>query len=270
MRIEACAFLLGALFLLIGILGGGVEVEKFKIPRMGVVTRAIVTVFGFVFMGLGLAMVSQESLVELLTSDVREQEASGTAPAEPASPDEEAALTFMETETAPVATPAARKPGRAEPKAEDMVDEIKVMSAAEPVTGQTPVQVQSVEEPGHLTAAAERPVQVEESIQFIIYSLLGDAQISQSVVIRLEGELAGMVVVDEHNPRSSIVAALPCGPRQYTLKAQGCFFDYEDYVEFEHFGFGQGTIDVEPGKTFRVECTYIDTVWRLALVEHED
>jgi hypothetical protein len=56
MGIDAIAFGLGAILLLVGILGGGFELREFKVPPVGKALRLIATAIGlfFILVGIGL------------------------------------------------------------------------------------------------------------------------------------------------------------------------------------------------------------------------
>ena len=51
MTIETLSFILGALLVLAGILGGGFEIKEVKIPKISGVTRFIAMVVGLAFIG---------------------------------------------------------------------------------------------------------------------------------------------------------------------------------------------------------------------------
>jgi hypothetical protein len=59
MTMELVVFALGALLLLIGIVGGGFELKEVKIPRVGRVARVLATTAGTVLILAGISMVAQ-------------------------------------------------------------------------------------------------------------------------------------------------------------------------------------------------------------------
>jgi hypothetical protein len=54
MSIEALTFVLGAVLLLTGILGGGFQIKDLRIPKVDRVPRVAATVCGLGFIGVGL------------------------------------------------------------------------------------------------------------------------------------------------------------------------------------------------------------------------
>jgi hypothetical protein len=54
MTIEVVSFLVGALFVLIALLGGGIEVKELKVPTVGTGKRIAALIGGLMFIGLGL------------------------------------------------------------------------------------------------------------------------------------------------------------------------------------------------------------------------
>ena len=54
MNVEILSFILGALLLLIGIIGGGFEIKELKLPKVGGTTRLISIIVGSLFIALGV------------------------------------------------------------------------------------------------------------------------------------------------------------------------------------------------------------------------
>ena len=54
MTLQTLSFILGALLLLTGILGGGFEVKEIKIPKIGGPVRLIATVVGIAFIAIAI------------------------------------------------------------------------------------------------------------------------------------------------------------------------------------------------------------------------
>jgi hypothetical protein len=81
MGIDALAFSLGALLLLVGILGGGFELREFKVPPVGKVLRLIAAAVGLFFILLGLGLHPNASdPVAFTTKPLQDELASTPAP----------------------------------------------------------------------------------------------------------------------------------------------------------------------------------------------
>lgn len=61
MTVEFIVFALGALLLLIGIIGGGFELKEIKIPPVGRIARALSSMAGVILILMGISMVAQSS-----------------------------------------------------------------------------------------------------------------------------------------------------------------------------------------------------------------
>ena len=56
MTLETISFIVGGFLVIVGILGGGLEIKEIKIPKVGLSVRLIAIVFGLAFIGLGIKM----------------------------------------------------------------------------------------------------------------------------------------------------------------------------------------------------------------------
>lgn len=56
MTTEILAFIFGCILVLIGIIGGGLEVKELKVPIVGWPTRVIAIIVGIIFVGLGFKL----------------------------------------------------------------------------------------------------------------------------------------------------------------------------------------------------------------------
>jgi hypothetical protein len=65
---EIISFVFGVLLILIGILGGGFEVRKVKIAKVGRGTRLLAVVSGLSFITLGIAIQSRDTTPEKVSS----------------------------------------------------------------------------------------------------------------------------------------------------------------------------------------------------------
>jgi len=76
MGIDAIAFGLGALLLLVGILGGGFEIREFKTPPIGRALRVIATMIGlfFILLGIGLRESFTPSKEEVAAKEIPKNE----------------------------------------------------------------------------------------------------------------------------------------------------------------------------------------------------
>lgn len=54
---------LGAMLLLVGIVGGGFEIKEFKVPKVGPVPRAVAAIAGLIFITLGIRLGTTETAV---------------------------------------------------------------------------------------------------------------------------------------------------------------------------------------------------------------
>lgn len=61
MTIEFIVFALGALLLLIGVIGGGFELKEIKIPPVGWIARALSSMAGVILILVGISMVAQSA-----------------------------------------------------------------------------------------------------------------------------------------------------------------------------------------------------------------
>jgi hypothetical protein len=94
MTVEVMMCVFGALLVLTGIVGGGLEVKELKIPKVGMPSRVAAYVSGFLFilMGVVLSFKGEEPVEE----DPREEVAN--ARAEPETPAEEPGAASEEPE----------------------------------------------------------------------------------------------------------------------------------------------------------------------------
>ena len=56
MTLETISFIVGGFLVIVGILGGGLEIKEIKIPKVGLSVRLIAIVFGLAFICLGIKM----------------------------------------------------------------------------------------------------------------------------------------------------------------------------------------------------------------------
>ena len=109
---ETVLILIGALFLLIGLLGGGIEISAIKVPTAGGPQRAVLGVIGVVMIVVGAKFVMDTRAQEQATPDAA-QAASAASAAGPAAAASEAAPAASEAApaasdaTAPTTDPAA-------------------------------------------------------------------------------------------------------------------------------------------------------------------
>jgi hypothetical protein len=84
MSVEIIAFIFGCILVLIGIIGGGMEIKELKVPTISWPTRIIAIIGGVVFIGFGVELPSsrqeEQSPVQGVEAPVKESHSSPVAP----------------------------------------------------------------------------------------------------------------------------------------------------------------------------------------------
>ncbi len=115
-------------------------------------------------------------------------------------------------------------------------------------------------------AVADTTKPSSQSLNFTIQDELGDGQVSEQVTVLINGRQVGAISVNEHFPTSEITVTVPSeGRYSYTAEAAGVFRG--EAGDFEVFGTGQGMIDIEPDKIFRLAGSFSGSTWLISLVE---
>lgn len=86
MSVNAVILGLGAILLLIGILGGGFEIKEFKVPKVGPAPRVISAVGGIFFVLLGMGLETTDAAAKKSGPDTLMQPATAVQPGSPLSP----------------------------------------------------------------------------------------------------------------------------------------------------------------------------------------
>jgi hypothetical protein len=105
-----------------------------------------------------------------------------------------------------------------------------------------------------------------QPLNFTIHDELGDGQVSEQVTILINGRRVGAISVNEHFPTSEISVTVPReGRYSYATEAAAVF--RSEGNELEVFGTGQGMIDIEPNKRFRLAGSFSGNTWLISLIE---
>jgi hypothetical protein len=108
-----------------------------------------------------------------------------------------------------------------------------------------------------------RPPQ-SDPVTFTVQDRLGESQISEQVEVLIDGQSKGTLTVNQDYPKASLTVTVQHSGRYgYELRAVAYF----EGDESEWVGVGQGTIQVEPGKTFELEATMSGSTWLVSMID---
>lgn len=117
-------------------------------------------------------------------------------------------------------------------------------------------------------AGPGNPPPADSAVTFTIYDQLGDHQLSEQVTILLDGKIIGNLTVNEDFLYSEMSVTVPApGPYTYTVEATARFLDATTGEEFYYTGAGQGTIQVDHGKSFTIAGSVSGSTWLVTLVD---
>ncbi len=105
---ETVLILIGALFLLIGLLGGGIEISAIKVPTAGTPQRAVLGLIGIVMIVVGAKFVISPNSNETATDKEVLEAANAASAADPAPSAADGAPSTTDTAaSAPTGEPSA-------------------------------------------------------------------------------------------------------------------------------------------------------------------
>lgn len=186
-------FAFGGLLLLIGLVGGGMEISVLKIPRIDGRPRFFASVVGAVCSTLGTII--------LLLGLSEGTQASSATPMPPSA--------TAQAAVAPGATPAA------------------------PAT------------------TAPSPTAPPARVTFTIHDQLGSSQEGEQLVVFIDGQYAGELLVDTDYPTDVLTIGVDrAGAHTYRITGRAIINTTAGTYQFDLYG--EGTIDVQPGKGFTV------------------
>jgi hypothetical protein len=104
---------------------------------------------------------------------------------------------------------------------------------------------------------------------FAILNTLGEAQVSEQVVILVDGKTVGTLTVNQDFPEAMLKVTVPKpGTYSYTVEAQAVFNNQGNLFGYQ--GAGQGNISVQSGKQFRLVGSFSGDTWLVTLQEVEN
>jgi hypothetical protein len=108
-----------------------------------------------------------------------------------------------------------------------------------------------------------------EPVTFYVSGRRSGTALSVQATVTIDGEHAGVITVDQTSPTDEISHTVPRpGTYSYSVETVATTVDaYGTY--YEHYGSGQGSIEVEQGSTFEVRATgpVSGNTYPVALVE---
>jgi hypothetical protein len=135
MNLQLLSFLLGALLLLVGILGGGFEIKEIKVPKVGAMPRLGALVAGIFFLYVGFF--GHQTLLESTEPPAAQK----PAPAQPADADQGAVKTDVERPPQAQGTPDPLPPPEPAPASRDRDMPREATSGQKPVQADQPPPV---------------------------------------------------------------------------------------------------------------------------------
>jgi hypothetical protein len=171
---EIVIMLLGAVLVLVGLLGGGFELRELKIPRVGWAARVPALVAGSILLLIGIGLTQKAAT-------------GGTDPPPPS------------------------------------------------------------------------------QVQVTLFDDLGDGQVSEQVIMQVDGRDMGVLSVNRHYPHGELRLHLP-GPGRYSYTAVAKAH-FTEAPEEEYSGVGQGMIDIRDGGEFDIEGEISGSTWLITLHE---
>jgi hypothetical protein len=110
------------------------------------------------------------------------------------------------------------------------------------------------------------PDPAPQSIDFTIMDRLGPNQISEQVVIVIDGRNVGTLTVDTYHPTAALKVTVPgSGRYSYSASAEAVFNVQGQQMQF--FGTGQGMISASSRKSFDLQGSFSGNTWDVSLVE---
>ncbi len=134
-----------------------------------------------------------------------------------------------------------------------------------------PVEVapRGFEEPSGQGGRARPTPRAASQMNFVIRDALGEDQVSEQVVVVINGRTVGTLSVNEHYPTAMLTVTVPGeGRYSYTVSGKAVFNDGGGL--YEYAGVGQGMIDVEKGKSFDLAGGRSGSTWAITLRESDD
>jgi len=109
---------------------------------------------------------------------------------------------------------------------------------------------------------------VDQPVEFTLTDELGSGEVSEQVVVLLNGKNIGNLTVDAAYPQTSMKVAEPApGPYSYTVESTAIFLDGSNTVSYT--GAGQGMINVQNGKVYSLRGSITGDTWFVS-IEEED
>ncbi len=116
----------------------------------------------------------------------------------------------------------------------------------------------------------ENPEAPPAAATFRIIDELGDNQLSEQVIVLLDGKRVGNLTVSAEFPYSEMTVTVPeAGQYSYTVEATAYFSNATTGKVFSYTGVGQGMIRVDEGTSFRLAGSTSGNSWVVTLVEFE-
>ena len=116
-------------------------------------------------------------------------------------------------------------------------------------------------------AAASAASSADQPAEFTLTDELGYGQVSEQVMVLLDGKSIGNLTVDAAYPHASMKVVTAPGPHSYTAESTAIFLYGNSTVRY--IGAGQGTINVQNGKVYSLRGSITGNTWFVS-IEQED
>jgi hypothetical protein len=103
-------------------------------------------------------------------------------------------------------------------------------------------------------------------IDFTIHNQRGENQVSEQVVVLIDGRMVGNLTVNEHYSTASLTVTVP-RPGRYSYTVESAAVFNVNGHQHELRGAGQGMIAVDSGKQYDLAGTLTGNTWLVSLVE---
>jgi hypothetical protein len=107
------------------------------------------------------------------------------------------------------------------------------------------------------------------SVDFTVSDYLGELQITEQLVVHIDGRMVGTLTVDTVHQESSVTVTVPePGQYDYSLDSQATFDLDGEPIELS--GHGEGQINVEEGSSFKMRYEFSEDYSELLLFLEEE
>jgi len=105
-----------------------------------------------------------------------------------------------------------------------------------------------------------------EAANFRVFNRLGTGEVSERVVLLLDGKVVGTLTVDAFHTEAMMEITVPeSGRYSYTAESTAVF--NVNGTPITYVGAGQGTIQVKSGKNFELTGSISGNTWYISLVD---